>query len=155
AGVDSIEHGFGIDDELARRMAAQGTALSTTLCIFPSWMSFGRTTTLERFAGEGAGARIGERFERAKAAVLAGHRAGVLIAAGTDFGGGSTRANHMAWEVECLVEAGLEPWEALACATWHGGAILAEPSAGVIEEGGPADFFLVHGDPLSDPGALW
>ena len=26
---------------------------------------------------------------------------------------------------------------------------------GVIREGGPADFFLVHGDPLSDPDALW
>ena len=27
--------------------------------------------------------------------------------------------------------------------------------AGVIREGGPADFALVHGDPLSDPTALW
>jgi imidazolonepropionase-like amidohydrolase len=155
AGVDSIEHGFAIDADLAARMAAQGTALSTTLCIFPSWSSFGRTTTLERFAGEGSAERIEERFERAKAAVLACHRAGVLIAAGTDFGGGSTRANQMAWEVQCLVEAGLEPWEALACATWHGGEILGEPTAGVIAEGGPADFFLVHGDPLSDPSAVW
>jgi hypothetical protein len=27
--------------------------------------------------------------------------------------------------------------------------------AGVIAEGGPADFSLVHGDPLTDPAALW
>jgi imidazolonepropionase-like amidohydrolase len=27
--------------------------------------------------------------------------------------------------------------------------------AGVIRAGGPADFSLVHGDPLSDPTALW
>jgi len=25
----------------------------------------------------------------------------------------------------------------------------------VIREGGPADFILVDGDPLSHPGALW
>ena len=30
-----------------------------------------------------------------------------------------------------------------------------EPDAGVLREGGPADFSLVHGDPLSDPAALW
>jgi imidazolonepropionase-like amidohydrolase len=26
---------------------------------------------------------------------------------------------------------------------------------GVIREGGPGDLVLVHGDPLSDPTALW
>ena len=39
--------------------------------------------------------------------------------------------------------------------TWRGGELLGEPEAGVIREGGPADFSLVHGDPLSDPTALW
>jgi hypothetical protein len=32
---------------------------------------------------------------------------------------------------------------------------VREPDAGQIAEGGPAAFFLVHGDPLSDPAALW
>ena len=65
------------------------------------------------------------------------------------------RANQLAWEVECLVAAGLEPWEALGAATWRGGELLGEPGGGVIREGGPADFSLVHGDPVSDPTALW
>jgi imidazolonepropionase-like amidohydrolase len=82
-------------------------------------------------------------------------RAGVAIAAGTDFGGGSPRANHLAWEVESLVRAGLEPSDALAAATWRGGELLGEPDAGALREGGRASFFLVHGDPLSDPRALW
>lgn len=89
------------------------------------------------------------------ASVQTAHRAGVLIAAGTDFGGGSTRANQLAWEVECLVDAGLEPWEGLAAATWRGGIVIGDPDAGTVREGGPADFLLVHGDPLSDPTALW
>ena len=36
-----------------------------------------------------------------------------------------------------------------------GGELLGEPEAGVIHEAGPADFALFHGDPLSDPTALW
>ena len=35
------------------------------------------------------------------------------------------------------------------------GELIGEAEAGRIREGGPADFFLVHGDPLSDPDALW
>ena len=89
------------------------------------------------------------------ASVGIAYRAGVSIATGTDFGGGSTRANQLAWEVEQLVEAGLQPWEALGCATWRGGELLGEADAGSIREGGPADVALVHGDPLSDPAALW
>lgn len=89
------------------------------------------------------------------ASVALAHAAGVAIATGTDHGGGSTRANQLAWEVEQLVAAGLEPWQALGCATWRGGELLGEPDAGVIREGGPADLALVHGDPLSDPSALW
>ena len=154
-GVDSIEHGFEIDADVARMMAVNGVALSSTLTVMRSWHTFGSTTRLPRFFGEESQTRIRDRYERAKESVLEAHRAGVLIAAGTDFGGGSSRANQLAWEVESLVEAGLEPWEALAAATWHGGQILGEPEAGTIREGGPADFFLVHGDPLSEPAVLW
>src|SRR5207249_4159123 len=42
-----------------------------------------------------------------------------------------------------------------AAATMRGGELLGEAEAGRIVEGGPADFFLVHGDPLSDASALW
>jgi imidazolonepropionase-like amidohydrolase len=155
AGVDSLEHGFQLDADVARLMAANGVALVSTLTVLESWRSFGRTTTLERFAGSAGRAAVAERRERAHESVRQAARAGVLIAAGTDFGGGSTRANQLAWEVECLVVAGLEPWQALAAATGNGGLLLGEPDAGVIREGGPADFVLVHGDPLSDPAALW
>jgi len=154
-GVDAIEHGDEIDDETALEMARRGTFLSSTLAIYESWRSFGTTTTLPRFTEPDRRTRLAERFEVAKESVRRAHRAGVRICAGTDFGGGSLRANQLAWEVESLVAAGLEPWEALAAATWRGGELLGERGAGVIREGGPADFFLVHGDPLSDPAALW
>jgi imidazolonepropionase-like amidohydrolase len=155
AGVNSLEHGFELDADIAQVMAANGVALVSTLAVLESWQSFGRTTTLPRFTSPAGRSALAARRERAHESVRLAARAGVLIAAGTDFGGGSLRANHLAWEIECLVAAGLEPWQALAAATLNGGRLLGEPDAGVIREGGPADFILVHGDPLSDPAAMW
>jgi imidazolonepropionase-like amidohydrolase len=155
APVDSIEHGCELDADAAQAMAANNVALISTLAVLESWRSFARTTTLPRFAEPAGRATVAARREWAHESVRLAARAGVLIAAGTDFGGGSLRANQLAWEVQCLVEAGLEPWQALAAATRNGGALLQEPDAGTLREGGPADFLLVHGDPLSDPAALW
>lgn len=154
-GVDALEHGFELDEAVAGEMAARGTFLVSTLAVMHSWQGFSTTTSLPRFADADGRRRIAERRERAEESVRVAHRAGVRIAAGTDFGGGSLRANQLAWEVESLVAAGLEPWEALGAATWRGGELLGEPAAGTLVEGGPADFFLVHGDPLSEPAALW
>ena len=154
-GVDAIEHGFDLDAGVAGEMAARGTFLVSTLGVLRSWQTFATTTSLPRFADDDGRARIAERRAQAEDSVKLAMAAGVRIATGTDFGGGSTRANHLAWEVEALVGAGMEPWEALAAATWRGGELLGEAGAGVIGEGGPADFFLVHGDPLSEPAALW
>jgi imidazolonepropionase-like amidohydrolase len=153
AGVDSIEHGFELDADIAGEMAARGCALVTTMTVLKSWLTFGTTTTMPRFT-QGA-ARTTETLETAMASVRLAQAAGVAIVGGTDFGGGSARANQLPWEIECLVQAGLEPWQALASVTWRGGDLLGEPDAGVIREGGPADFSLVHGDPLTDPTAMW
>ncbi len=155
AGVDALEHGFQLDADTARIMAANGVRLVSTLCVLASWRTFGQTTNLPRFAAVEGRAKTEARRERAIESVRLAHAAGVSIATGTDHGGGSTRANQLAWEVEQLVEAGLQPWEALASATWQGGELLGELDAGVIREGGPGDLVLVHGDPLSDPAALW
>ena len=155
AGVDSLEHGFQLDADVARTMATNGVALVSTLAVLESWRSFATTTRLPRFTEPEGRALIAARREWAHESVRLAARAGVLIAAGTDFGGGSLRPNQLAWEVECLVTAGLQTWQALAAATRNGGILLGEQDAGVIREGGPADLVLVHGDPLSDPSALW
>jgi imidazolonepropionase-like amidohydrolase len=155
AGVDSLEHGFQLDADVARAMKDNGVAMVSTLAVLESWRTFANTTTLPRFAEPSGRAQIAARREWAHESVRLASHAGVLIAAGTDFGGGSLRANQLAWEIECLVTAGLQPWQALAAATRNGGTLLGEPEAGVLREGGPADFVLVHGDPLSDPSAMW
>lgn len=154
-GVDCIEHGSHLDADLAAEMARRGTFVVPTLGVLASWETFASTTRLERFTEAEGQAALATRKELAYESVRLAADAGVRIAAGTDFGGGSLRANQMAWEVECLVVAGMEPWQALGAATWMGGELLREPKAGRITVGAPADFFLVHGNPLEDPAALW
>ena len=154
AGVDSIEHGMELDDAIAATMRANNVALVSTLSVLASWATFERTTRIERFTSEEGKRRLAARREGAFTAIKVAHRAGVRIAAGSDFGG-SVRAGHLAWEVEQLVEAGLEPHQALAAVTWRGGELLSVDHAGRIRPGDPADLVLVHGDPLTDPRALW
>jgi imidazolonepropionase-like amidohydrolase len=155
AGVDSLEHGFTLDDDTAAAMAGHGVTLVSTLAVLDSWQSFAATSTVDRFTSPEGRSRIAERLERARDSVRAADRAGVAIAGGSDFGGGSLRANQLAWEAQALVAAGIEPQIALAAITWRGGDLLGLPQAGRIEVGRPAHFSLVHGDPLSDPSALW
>jgi imidazolonepropionase-like amidohydrolase len=154
-GVDSIEHGFDLDAGVAAEMASRGVTLVSTLAVMRSWLTFSATTTISTFAGANGRATYQARLEQGEASVRIARDAGVAIATGSDFGGGSLRANQLAWEVTSLVAAGLEPLDALAAATWRGGELLGEEEAGIIREGGPADFFCVHGDPLSDPESLW
>ena len=155
AGVDSIEHGMELDDDVARTMKRNNVTLTSTLSVFASWESFARTTAIDRFTTDESRQRVAKRKEGAYASVAAAKRAGVRIATGSDFGGGSVRAGHLAWEVELLVAAGLTPREALVAATRSGGELLGHEHAGRVEEGMPADLVLVHGDPLSDARALW
>ncbi|GAA0464039.1 putative amidohydrolase [Paractinoplanes deccanensis] len=142
AGVDSLEHGNEIDGDTAALMASKGVTLVSTLAVAESWLTFGR---------DGAA----EMRETMRASVRAADAAGVTIAAGSDAGGGSLRANQLAWEVQSLIEAGVSPRTALAAVTWRGGDLLGIPGAGRLAVGGPAHFSLVHGDPLTDPAALW
>lgn len=153
AGVDSLEHGFEIDSDIAALMGANGVTLVSTLAVLESFLGFASTTRDPRFTDNSS--RTESVRERARESVRIAHCAGVAIAAGSDSGGGSLRHGQLAWEVEALTAAGLEPWEALAAATWRGGDLIGEPGAGRLVVGGPADAFFVHGDPLRDPGALW
>ena len=155
AGVDSLEHGFALDDTVAASLAANGVTVVSTLAVLHSWQSFRTTSRVDRFTSTEGIARIAERREQAEESVRCAARAGVAIAAGSDFGGGSLRANQLAWEVQALVLAGIEPSLALAAATWRGGELVGDPEAGRLRVGGPAHFSLVHGDPLVDPTALW
>src|SRR3989454_11850102 len=136
AGVDSLEHGFELDSDAVAKMARQGTFLVSTLAIFRSWASFAQTTTLPRFVSDEGKERVARRRERAIESVRLAPHAWGRSATGTDFGGGSLRANHLAWEGEALVEAGLQPWGATRGAAGPRGEAPGGPEGRAMAWGG-------------------
>lgn len=134
AGVDTIEHGYVVDRDTAAAMRGR-TALVTTLSVS---VAFDNANELEM----------------GSASVRVAREAGVRIATGTDVGGGPPRPGDFALELELLVRAGLQPYEALGAATWAAGEVLGVPLVGTLAVGAPADLVLVDGDPLSDITAL-
>jgi imidazolonepropionase-like amidohydrolase len=81
------------------------------------------------------------------------HRAGVMIALGTDSGAMPIRVQGFAEHLEMalLVEAGLTPLEAIRVATLNSAALLkADRQTGSLEAGKQASFIVLGKDPSVD-----
>jgi imidazolonepropionase-like amidohydrolase len=144
AGVDSIEHGFWIEDDVIAMMVDKRTWLVPTLSV-----------PLGAFRHDPASVpdHARPRLEEARAAHLdsfrRAHRAGVRIAMGTDFPN-IRRGAPLAQELTYMVEAGMTARDALVAATAHGAELLGLPDHGRVGPGAFADLLLVDGDPLAD-----
>src|ERR1700727_2145297 len=138
AGVDSIEHGFGISPGLAADMAAQGTALVPTLLV-----------TREHAAhGSGIPEAVRAAHDRSFVNCL---EAGVRIVLGTDVGGFEWTRVSQAEEFTLMAGLGMSAADALRAGTlWAAELLGLAGTAGVIEPGAAADIVAVAGDPLRD-----
>ncbi len=140
-GVDSIEHGYGLDEELMDRMVAQGTYWCPTIYV-GAYVAEGR-------AAAGAPIWLTMRDLEAKAFGIA-VRKGVKIAYGTDAGGYAWTENQ-AKEFSYMVRYGMTPMQAIQSATTVAAELLERPNdMGAIEAGKYADIIAVAGDPLRD-----
>jgi len=148
AGVLTIEHGSGLDEESAAAMREQGAIYVPTL------------TIVGYLLASRGDRKFREIAEKAAGAVAIAHRAGVTIASGSDLG--SSGATSMApWgtngrEPELLRQAGLSAMEALAAATVHGPMTLGPqaPKSGAVRVGYDADLIAPAADPTADLGVL-
>jgi imidazolonepropionase-like amidohydrolase len=151
-GIDSVEHGYVLDDAVAARMAADGVWLVPT-----SLVTRGR----EYFERIRAPGWLVDRLE----SVAARHRESVAIAArhevrilaGTDFLPAERfdETSAMVRECELLVEAGLAPLDALGAATTRAAACLGVGDRlGFVAPDMCADLVAVDGDPSCDISAL-
>ena len=145
AGVNTIEHGQGITDDLARRMAAQSVFYCPTLFV-GQYVATGRASS-----GAPIWTAMIPYHQRAFQAAL---RAGVKISYGTDVGG-------FAWDLPLtgdfplMVRYGMTPMQAIQSATSVAAALLGqEQNFGTIAAGRFADLIAVNGDPSRDIGAL-
>jgi imidazolonepropionase-like amidohydrolase len=132
-GVDSIEHGFGLDERAIHDMADRGTAWTPTVAALLALLDAPDLTPGRRRRLREGRARVAELLPVAP-------RLGVPVLAGTDVTGSIPR------EVALLAELGLEPSAALAAAsTWPRRFLGAAATA---------DLVTYHHDPREDPGQL-
>ena len=148
AGIDCIEHGTGLTEDLIDAMVARGTALVPTVM---------QTDKFPEYAEAGAGrfpayARMmGDLFARRRATLMAAYDAGVALYAGSD-GGGVSRHGNIAGEVIALAAMGLSPYDALGAASWRARAWLGWNAT--LHEGAPADFVVYDRNPLEELSVL-
>lgn len=147
-GVDTIEHGHFLTPELAAEMARRGTALIPTLFVY---RQIATMPGIPAYAQEKAKAIV----ERHRRVVGLARDAGVAVGAGTDAGSPETPHPTLVEELQCLVEAGMTPAEALVAATGDAARILGlESEIGAIAPGLAADLVAVDGDPTGDLARL-
>jgi imidazolonepropionase-like amidohydrolase len=146
AGVDCIEHGTGLSDDLIALMAAAGTALVPTLINIDTFPVI--ADRAERFPAYAAHMR--RLHATARHRVRTAAEAGVPVFAGTDAGGGIAHGR-IADEVVALHGAGLTVEDAIAAASWHARTWLGLPG---LEDGASADFVIYSEDPREDPRVL-
>jgi imidazolonepropionase-like amidohydrolase len=145
AGCDTIEHGFGLDQEQANMMAAKGLYYDPTII---RYTEPGINDTDER--NTGGKFRIIPIFEKAAAMTAATKGIKVMMGSGVD---GSTFAHgSQAIEFEALVKiAHLTAAQAIQSATTVNAEVLGwSGQVGAIEKGKYADLVAVSGDPLAD-----
>ncbi|ALE74507.1 hypothetical protein AD006_26240 [Pseudonocardia sp. EC080610-09] len=145
AGIDCIEHGPGLTDDLIDEMAARGTALVPTLINVETFPSIAdKATKYPRYAGH-----MRDLHAHAWETVGKAIEAGVRVYAGTDAGGG-IRHGRIADEVAELARAG-HP-DPIGAASWAAREWLGRPAGPV--PGAPADLVVYDRDPRDDLGVL-
>jgi imidazolonepropionase-like amidohydrolase len=146
AGVDSIEHGIAIPDDLIDRMVANGVYLCPTLTV-TEYVAPGRAAE-----GRAIWAKIPlfhhDSFQRAL-------KKGVKIVLGTDVGGFPWDAINEAKEFEYETKFGMTPMQAIQSGTRVPAEMLGiSDDVGTLEAGKVADVVAVPGNPLSDITAM-
>jgi imidazolonepropionase-like amidohydrolase len=137
AGVNTIEHGQGLTDDLITRMVKQGVYWCPTIYV-GVWVAPGRGGVWPKMIDL-------ERVAFGKAL-----KAGVMISYGTDVGGYPWTENQ-AKEFAYMVKYGMTPMAAIKSATATAARLLGqEASFGTIEPGKLADIVAVEGNPLAD-----
>jgi imidazolonepropionase-like amidohydrolase len=145
AGCDTIEHGFGLDQEQIDMMAAKHLYYDPTLVRYtePNMDDTDNRNTGGKY-------RIIPIFE--KAARMAASTRGIKVMMGSGVDGSTYPHGTQALDFEWLVKrAGLSPARAIqAGTTINAEAMGWDDRIGSIDKGKYADLIAVSGDPLAD-----
>ena len=147
AGIDSIEHGVYLDDEVIEEMRRRGTFLVPTLVAPAMIARHGTSAGIPDYIVTKASGVLEVHRESFRKAV----RGGVRVAMGTDAGTPFNRHGANAEELALMVECGMSPASAVVAATRSAAELLdLLEVTGTVEPGKAADLLIVDGDPLAD-----
>ena len=141
AGVDTIEHGDGLDEQSIDVMVRRGVYWCPTIYV-GAYVAEGRAA---------AGAPIWKAMvDLERQAFGKALEKGVRISYGTD-AGGYAWTEGQAKEFSYMVRYGMSPMQAIRSATSVAAALLdQQDNLGALEAGRLADLIAVAGDPLKD-----
>jgi imidazolonepropionase-like amidohydrolase len=148
AGLDSIEHGTGLTDDLLDEVARRGIAIVPTLI---------NIDTFPAIAASGAGrypqyaAHMTALYDTSRERIRNAYEAGIPIYTGTD-AGGSLLHGLIRDEIAALVEAGIPQADVIAQASWRGREWLG--FSGLVE-GAEADLVVYDADPRDDLSTIF
>ncbi|MEX0974034.1 MAG: amidohydrolase family protein [Bacillota bacterium] len=159
AGVDTLEHGTHLTDEVRGMMVERGTYLIPTMIAYHSMAEAARRsmqgvsadddyrrTTLSKYAAWWikTDEMLESQFRKAVAA-------GLKIAVGTDIVIPEVEFSPLHTEMEMMVKFGYGTMDTICAATRVAAEALGKLSdLGTVEKGKFADFVAVSGDPLKD-----
>jgi imidazolonepropionase-like amidohydrolase len=147
AGIDTVEHGFYIDDEAIELFLENDAWLVPTLNA-PTQTVQG---DVPDYVMKKAQAVLDTFYERLEKAI----KAGVKIGAGSDSGTPLNMHDEFYKEIVLLSNTSLGNLKALKCATSINAELLGmEDQIGRIAAGYCADLIAVKGDPIKDPSVL-
>jgi imidazolonepropionase-like amidohydrolase len=146
AGVDSVEHGSFMTDEIMGLMKERGTFFSATLCSAQGFLDAPPDVVADWAMAKAALVRVAldESFRRA-------YRAGVRLVLGTDAGTPFNRHGENSRELALMVKLGVDPQDALRAGTRNSAELLGKlDTLGSIEPNKLADVVLVQGNVVAD-----
>ena len=144
AGVDTIEHGQGLTQELANMMVQKGLFYDPTIVRYT--LASIEASDRQKTGGKYSIIPIFEKNVRAAIATK-----GLKVVFGTGVDGTFYPYGSQGREFEALVKYGMTPTRAIQAATSLGAENMGwEDRVGVVEKGKFADLVAVSGDPLQD-----
>jgi len=147
AGIDSIEHGTGITEDLLDEIARRQIAVVPTLINIDTFPEIAAAAG-EKFPAYAAHMRALHRSSRQR--IRDAFEAGVPIYTGTD-AGGSLPHGLIRDEITALVQAGIPQAEVIAQASWRARNWLGFTS---LTDGAPADLVVYDEDPRQSLATL-
>lgn len=156
AGCDTIEHGTHLTVEQAEKMKANNQTWIPTMYAFDYVNSLMGTNNCENELMQKNQKYIRNAVEAYEKHFKRLYDTGVRIAAGTDTDAlNHPEASPVARECECMVRYGLEPVQAIGCATGNAAQALGQDMMiGRLQEGYLADLLVVSKDASRDILAL-